>query len=171
MINVTNPAHPAIIDYIPLNEGIRGIYVENDVAYISAGSTMLRIVDVSDKENVQLLSKYGTSGSQGSFVIQNGICFFPQMNLGITLIDAQATANPKHILSAKDSFTGLCMDVWVNGSLVFLADAWDGLEVWELSVQKTHLIRNIVLITLSALTLSFSIVTLVIYRRKKRELK
>ncbi|MHA1219734.1 MAG: LVIVD repeat-containing protein [Candidatus Heimdallarchaeaceae archaeon] len=171
MIDVTNPANPVIIDYIPLNEGIHGIYVENNVAYISARATILRIFDVSNKEDVQLLSKYGNSGSQGSFVLQNGICYFPQMDLGITLIDVQDNTNLKSILTVKDSLTGLCMDVWVNDSLIFLADAWDGLEVWELSIQETHLIRNIVLITLSTLTLSISVVILVIYlRRKKKKL-
>jgi len=169
MIDVTNPANPVIIDYIPLNEGIHGIYVENNVAYISARATILRIFDVSNKEDVQLLSKYGNSGSQGSFVLQNGICYFPQMDLGITLIDVQDNTNLKSILTVKDSLTGLCMDVWVNDSLIFLADAWDGLEVWELSIQETHLIRNIVLITLSTLTLSISVIILVIYLRRNKK--
>lgn len=174
MINVSDPTNPTIISYIPLNDGIMGVQVEEDLVYLTAASSTLQIFDISNiYEPVKISDIYNEKWATGHFHIQNDIYYLAQWTNGSTLINIHDPSNPIEIISVKDSDTGLSRDLYFNNSLLFIADAWDGLEIWELSIKPINTTWKVVAI-LTSLTagLIVAIITIVIiFKKKRRNLK
>ena len=172
IINVSNPSAAETLDYIPLNEGIAGIHIDNKTAYLfSTSIPTMQIFDISDLEEIKKISECGTDGTNDRFSIENNLIVTSEYIDGVTLFDVSNKNNPKEIITFKDTGTGLSIDTEINNSLIFIADAWDGLEVW--SIKKTSISRvfEISLIIIIPIIILSAIITTIILVRKKKSIK
>ncbi|MBK5115132.1 MAG: hypothetical protein JJE41_16010 [Candidatus Heimdallarchaeota archaeon] len=170
IINVTDPRNPLIINYTSLNRYISGVVARDDLVYITSDYRTLEIYNVSDLSNPFKLSEYDNNGwSYGRFNLQNGICFVVQQ-FNLTLINITDSSHPHLLGFIEHPLSSLYVDLMIEDSLLYLACAWGGIEVWQLPInpQRFDWIKPLLFIALSFLGFSFVlIIALVIWRRKE----
>jgi hypothetical protein len=170
VVNVSDPINPSVIGYYPLNALVLSININNELLYVSTDYPQIVIFDITEIADLHKIGEF-KSNSRGSDIIQfyGNLLFMAQWLKGLTLIDTSDPHNPTEVISVKDSLNGICVDLSVNGSTIFLADAWDGLEIWELFVTPLKSIWKIAIITVSSLVGLFIITgTLVIIQKRKK---
>lgn len=168
MIDVSDPWNPHALTYIPLGLMVHGIQVQDDLVYLVCEFPMLLIIDVSNYTSPILMgSYYENNWASGSFQIKDDICYIVEW-FNLTLIDTHNVSSPLNLLFIPSPPDGLFKDVYIDASLIFLACAWGGVEVWQLPIILDWT-TSILYIALSLLGFSFVfIVTIVIWRKRKK---
>jgi hypothetical protein len=64
------------------------------------------------------------------------------------------------------------MDVFVKESLMFVACAWDGIEIWNLpnTIQPINLVLVVLYTILSVFAFSLFLIPIIIQRRRKKDI-
>ena len=68
VLNTKDPENPVVIGEIQTPSSILDITVSNNIAYIASGSYGLRIIDVSDPDNLSEIGSYDSASVDGIFV-------------------------------------------------------------------------------------------------------
>jgi hypothetical protein len=175
IINVLDPKNPSIIKYIPLNRGIIGIYVHRDLAYLTSNSRILEIFDVTDLTSPIKKGEFDDNkqgDSIGKFSIKDDI-YFVARRYSFSLLNISDPTNPTELITINRPFSAFYMDVFVEDFILFIASAWDGLELWELPYIP-HLLELFELIfytVLSLFSISMISIIIIIFRKKRISLR
>lgn len=87
-----------------------------------------------------------------------------------TLINVSDSSNPCKILSFEPPSMGFYEDVFVEGSIIFLASAWGGIEIWQMNTtQSISIIQYFLYAILSSFGFSIVTIMVVITIRKKKK--
>ncbi|NHJ48078.1 MAG: hypothetical protein FK733_09850 [Asgard group archaeon] len=172
IVNVSDPFNLITVGYYPVtNNHVLSITVQEELLYLSTQSPQLMIFDVSDLNIPILLSNFiGNFRGSDILLLHDGVMFMAHWIDGLTLLDVQDSLNPIEIMSVRDSLTGICVDLFLNKSNIFLADAWDGLEVWELVITPLFPMWKTTVILLSSIVVTFiaTYMTIIILKRRKK---
>lgn len=171
IIDILDPRNPSIINYVPLNRGIIGIQVQNDLAYLTSNSKILEIFDVTDLTSPTKKGEFDDNkqgDSIGRFCLKDDI-FFVARRHSFSLLNISNPINPTELITINRPLSALYMDVFIEDNILFVASAWDGLEIWELPYNP-HLLKIFELVFYTVLSIfSISVISIIIIiSRKKR---
>lgn len=170
IINVTDPWTPNALSYKPLNEAILGIQVQDQLAYLTARYPLLQIFNITDSANPEKVSELDTANgdSTGNFFIENGFYFAP-LRHNLTIVDIRNATNPSEIFYIEHSPSAFYMDAFIEDSLLYLACAWGGLEIWQLpTTNQPNIVLMIILYTI-VFCLGSSIIAITILTLNKKK--
>ncbi|MHA1881113.1 MAG: hypothetical protein ACTSYG_12035, partial [Candidatus Heimdallarchaeota archaeon] len=70
----------------------------------------------------------------GQEIVADGnYAYIAQYAGGLRVVDVTNPSEPKEVAAVRDHYRGLCFDVFVReDGTIFIADGWDGLEVYRL---------------------------------------
>ncbi len=98
-----------------------GVFVEDDVAYVTADPEGLAIIDISDPENPFILGRYDTPGVAKDVRVQNGVAYVADGANGLMIIGVNNPAVPN--LLARLELPGNAVDLSLRNNRAYVASA------------------------------------------------
>jgi len=131
IVDVSNPTFPTSTYIYSLPEGGYGVFIENNIAYVSAGRAGLVILDISNPYNPVLLSQLDTPGWAGKSYATTGYLFLADSEAGVHIINVKNPSNP-YIVKTIDT-PGIALATYVKDKILYIADDTNGLLIIDVS--------------------------------------
>jgi len=112
-------------------DGAWGVALDHGYAYVAAGESGLRIVEVADPGNLREVGFYDTPGWAEGIAVAGDFAFVGGHDAGLRVVDISDPANPSE--TGFYDTPGLALGVAVAGDYAFVADADAGLRVVNIS--------------------------------------
>lgn len=129
VLDVRNPATPAILGVLPLDGEPQALQVVGTTAYIAEGFSGLRIVDVSNAASPTGLGSFNTAGYAQDVRVAGNVAYVADGESGVQVLDV---SNPAAIQRLGGANTlGVAISLEVVGSTILLADGDRGLLVLD----------------------------------------
>lgn len=129
VLNISNPLIPQLIGRGEHSGGT--VHVQDNYAYLSVGYAGLRVIDISDIENQQLVAEYITGGWANDVSVADGYAYVTDPWLRVVDV-----SNPE-----ATQELGYCetrgYDIEVANHFAYLASGSDGLRVVDVSDSQT----------------------------------
>ncbi|MHA1127158.1 MAG: LVIVD repeat-containing protein [Candidatus Heimdallarchaeota archaeon] len=172
IIDVSDPSNPIIITYAPLNRGIMGIYTKDGFAYLTSSTRVLEIFNVTILTEPVKIGEYDENehgDSNGHFFLLGDIYFVARMQ-SFTLVNVSNPVAPQEVTTINRPLSAFYLDVFVANSLLFIASAWDGLEIWQLPINsQSKMIEILFYIIFSVYIFVFFFVIILVFNKNKKE--
>ncbi|WP_417375975.1 Calx-beta domain-containing protein [Gimesia maris] len=111
--------------------GAFGMQVVENIAYISDGNSGLRVLDVSDPDNISELGAFDTSGVALDVQVVGNIAYVADSSEGLRILDISDPANISE-LGAYAILTD-ARSVQIIGGTAYITDGPEGLRVLDIS--------------------------------------
>ncbi|WP_168433222.1 S8 family serine peptidase [Pontiella sulfatireligans] len=105
------------------------VALQGSYAYVADGAGGLRILDVSDPLNVQLMSSYASGGSARGVEVSGSYVYLSDISTGLHIIDVSNASQPV----LKGIYATTAYNAAVQGSYAYVATGETGLEVVSIS--------------------------------------
>ena len=128
---VVESFNPLPLSNITLPGTAYNVDVLGDYAYVAAGSEGLQVVDVSNRENPNLVASFDTAGNATDIKLVGNVAYIADGNAGVVLIDVTDPVNPS-LISTFDT-AGTAQDIQINLQTLFVADGVSGVEIIDVS--------------------------------------
>ncbi len=131
VLDVTNPLNPARIgEYSGLGY-CYGVAVSGTVAVVADYYSKLWLLDVSNPAAIVKLSEFSISGVHPYKVdISNNIAYVALLGGGVAIVDISDPSNP--VLKNRITMS-YARDAKISGNNLFVADGYNGLQVYNVS--------------------------------------
>ena len=108
-----------------------GIAFQNNYAFISEASNTIEIVDISDPQNIQYVTKI-TGYNTTNLLIDNNKLFIADNQYGLAIYDI-SNINTPQFLGKYIGHTGNASDVRVANNMAFIASGSKGLKILDIT--------------------------------------
>jgi hypothetical protein len=124
IFDVRNPADPVRIGGAGLPGITRSAAISGDYAFVATDTNLLHVVSIVDPVNpVRVATLDGGSGR--SIAVAGDYAYIADYNAGLHIVNISRPQSPFKV----GSYSSRSLDVAVQGSKVFVADAWSGFTV------------------------------------------
>jgi hypothetical protein len=128
VLDVSDPANPTMTGQGPVFPSIvEGVYVTGGYAYVAAGSSGLRVVDVSNPAAPVEVGFYDTPGHAEGVYAAGNYAYVADRSAGLRVVDVSNPAAPVEV--GFYGTPGYAHDVYVVGDYAYVADDWTGLRI------------------------------------------
>lgn len=136
VISIENPQSPRFIGYLSTTAPPRGVTIVDTIAYVAVGTGGILVVDISDPRDPQVLSSLDTPGFAAKVVVGSTdgtapLYAYVADGSSLQIVDVSNPLEPWIVGSASSE--SLSMDVAIVGTHAFVADAYAGLQVYDVS--------------------------------------
>jgi hypothetical protein len=146
LVNVSTPQEPTLLSWTTVGDAIMDIQILEHRAYLVMQYNYLAIIDVSTPTAPSKVSSLKNWWFQTqTLFVNNSKVFIAQYAAGLRVVDTSNPANPVEIAAIRDHYRGICYDVVVQGAYIFIADGWDGLEIYQL-VESAKLPKRVIIL-------------------------
>jgi len=156
-LNVSAKYSPVEVGHVSLPGNATDVILDGKYAYVACGNAGVAVVDISDPALPDVKSIYNTDGTASKLVLQGNTLFVADGLGGVCVLDV---VNPHHITYVtKNTFASYVWDVDLFGGILvvastdgihtlqisagdgiadfsqsYYANAWDGLQAWDVRV-------------------------------------
>jgi hypothetical protein len=117
-VNISDPANPIIADTLVITRSFRHIFLDGEYAYLTGFSTGLNIVNISNPDDLILISEYRySSGTVHCSYIRGNIAYLTDCE-NFIIVDIADKANP--ITIAHNSQPQEPYGIWVEDNYAYL---------------------------------------------------
>lgn len=134
VVDITDPASPAILGHWDSPGSAEGIAVVGDHAYLADGPFGVRVVDVSDPARPVPAGSAFDMSFAFDIVVQGEHAFVAAAGAGLLVADVSDPHHPREVAGLDTP--GFARDVIVAGSIVYLADAWGGIRTFDIAAPE-----------------------------------
>ncbi|MCL5074244.1 MAG: hypothetical protein M1136_01130 [Chloroflexi bacterium] len=97
VLDVSDPARPAVVgESAPLPGVVQGVAMAGNYAYVAAGSSGLRIIDVSNATSPREVGYYVTAGDARGVVLAGDRAYVANVD-GLRIIDVSNATSPREV--------------------------------------------------------------------------
>jgi hypothetical protein len=172
IVDISNITQPFLVSYVALGDGVISLFVEEGVAYVSSYYIPMFLYNVTDPSLPKRSSVYINNWLIPLKIwVNNSRAFIAQYAHGLVAVDVRNSSQPQELATIRDHYSGLCYDVFVKGDYIFIADGWDGLEIYcliEMDSPQNELLPVIVY-TIIGGGLFITVITTVILEEKEKK--
>ena len=172
LIDMSDPINPVYLHHHIVSEMVKSLYVEDNILYLSTQYTALFIFDITNREEPERIGYLYTGWwfNGENLVIKDGLAFLAREANGLLVIDVHKPSNPKLLLTYRDWYAGISYDVCVTDDYIFLADGWDGLEIYQLV--KTPITKTTIILLATFIPSGILLVTgvFLLYQKKRKQI-
>ncbi|MBY8993493.1 MAG: hypothetical protein KGD59_03015 [Candidatus Heimdallarchaeota archaeon] len=137
IVDISNPQQPVLLSQKKVGDVIDDIYVKEGRAYLTGLYDPLIILDVSDPTAPEKLGVFDNRWFYGQGVaVEGSFAYLAQYVGGLRVVDVSNPKKPFEVAAVRDHYRGVCLDVYVREGYIFIADGWDGLEIYQLVPPK-----------------------------------
>jgi serine/threonine protein kinase len=126
------------------------IFIDNDLAYIAQGSDGLYIIDVSDLQNISIVSNFNTEGDAWKIFIKDNFVYVLNrmwskdryIRVDLQIIDMNNPKNPYSMSNLE--LPGFATDIFVEDDFIYVANQHDyiGLQIIDIQDKENPCIIN-----------------------------
>ncbi len=132
-INVSNPQVPVTTSFlaaIPSATGTAYIpFYSDGKVYVAYGTAGLRIIDVTNPSNVNLLGTADLGGDSRAVVVSGNYAYVAARDSGVYVVDV---TNPSSPIKIKTLQTPRARGISINGSMVYVAASDSGMGMIDI---------------------------------------
>jgi hypothetical protein len=137
-LDVSDPAQPVEIGFLPTGGAIVDVELAGSTAYLADFSNGLRIVNISDPAHPQVLGNLATPAPPDDVAIQGNYAYVACWTGGLRVVDISDPAHPQDVwFYAQPGVSGLAKGVAVDGNYAYVLntdiDAHDS-GVWVFDI-------------------------------------
>ena len=121
---------PRKINYLPVDR-VFDIYPLGDMAYVTAGTSGMYIIDATDPADPQELGHFDSPGFASEVTVSGTIAYLADGSSGVSILSVADPANPLPVGSYNTP--GTALDVALIGHKLYIADGSSGLQVLDVS--------------------------------------
>ncbi len=107
------------------------VQVEDNLAFVADVTEGVKIIDISDPSNPELIGQYQDGGFPFDLFIEGNLVYFADHGGGLKILDITDPSNPTLIGQYTDG--DWSRDIEVIGDLAYVADWEDGVEILNIS--------------------------------------
>lgn len=133
---------PTALSYITIPGYANNVDVNNNYAYVAAGSAGLQIVDVSNPNSPHITGSRDTPGTAIDVRVAGNLAYIADGGTGLQIMDISNPASPV-IIGSIDT-PGIAQDIVVSGTRAFVADGSSGLSIIDISTPSVPAILGAV---------------------------
>ncbi len=128
ILDVSNPSSPISRGSLSLGGEVRGLFVQDTIAYVAAGTAGLIVVNVADVYSPDSIGHYPTGYRTRSVVVVDTLAYFADDFFGgLQIVNVVDPTEPLFV--GKFDTPSSCWGVAVDDTLAYLADDWSGFHV------------------------------------------
>jgi len=131
VIDVSDPAAPALTGTCALAGSAFGVAAAGDLAYVAVQAAGLQIVDISDPASPTVAGGYDTAGSAYAVLHAGDLVYVADGFSGLAIVDVSNPASPS-LVGACDT-PGKAYGVALHGSYALVADSESGMQVIDVT--------------------------------------
>ena len=139
--DISVPFYPVALSwtYFGTWNYISDFFVRGNLIYVTTRNNLIAILDASNKNDPKFMSILNNHWAFGQEIVADGnYAYIAQYAGGLRVVDVTNPSEPKEVAAVRDHYRGLCFDVFVReDGTIFIADGWDGLEVYRLVEEKS----------------------------------
>ena len=174
IVDTSIPANPVALSWVYFSAGLTDIFVQGKFAYVTTWFDTLYVLDITDKRNPVKTAQFNNNwGWTEALCVKGPYAYIAQIYGGLRVIDITNPHDPVTIAAVIDDYRGFCNDVLYHDGLIFIADGWNGLEIYQLVTPNN--VAKILYSTAFLLPTSGFVLVLILIERKshikKRDLK
>jgi len=122
IVNVSDPAHPALAGSCDTPGTAQDVAVSGSFAYMADGDGGLRVINVADSAHPALVSSYVVSNTAYSVVVSGTYAYMAYGYSGLHIVNVSDPAHPAPVGSVPDPQYGYATDVALDGSRAYVTD-------------------------------------------------
>ncbi len=127
LVNVVNPASPALLGKFDITGRAAGVFVRDNQAYIADQYSGLLILNVADPSAPAKTGAYGAPGGAASVHLSGNTAYVANLDSGLRLIQVANAADPAEIGSLDTA--GFAYGAFAVGNTAYVADGNSGLQL------------------------------------------
>ena len=131
VMDISDKTKPVKIGEIMLNNHIHWLTVSGSHAYIANDTSGLRIIDVSDINNIQEVGYYDTPGCSRGIFVSGTHAYMADQEAGLRIIDISTPSSPQEV-GFYDT-PGWSFSVFVSGGYAYVGDLDSGLRIIDVT--------------------------------------
>lgn len=126
---------------VPMS-GVGDVWIAGNFVYVagrSTGANGVYIVDATDISNPRIATILGSTGFVQDVKVFNNILYYTKEPGGVVVVDVSNPYSPVTLTTISDTFVNDPHNVWVSGSLLFVAETGTTkkVEVYDISTPST----------------------------------
>lgn len=133
-VNVSEPNTPVISGTLNALQPAPGIayspFYSNDKVFVAYGTAGMRIIDVSNPSNPNLISTINLGGDCRDVVVSGNFAFVAARDSGVYVVDVSDAANPVKVKTIK---TPRARGISISGTKLFVAASDSGMGFIDIS--------------------------------------
>ena len=145
VLNITSVTNPTPVTiYQPDNNLTASVVVQNDLAYVTVATDdlpQLRILDLSDEQNIYQTGSVDFNGIAGRIIVENNIAYLRSYFTGATFVDVLNPANP--YLIGNISSSSKTSSILKDGDYFYMGES-DQVEIVDITDLTSPVVLNTV---------------------------
>ncbi|WDE13108.1 Ig-like domain-containing protein [Thalassomonas haliotis] len=101
--------------------------IQGDLAYVASGGSGLQVLDVSNRENPQIIGALDTQGTSIDVKVSGNFAYLADGAFGLQVVDISTPDTP--LLRSTLDTAGIAQDLAIQDDFVFIADGSAGIEI------------------------------------------
>lgn len=134
LVDASDPGNLRLISQLPKNSGGEAIRFINPTTVITSADPGIWIVDVSDPKNPRKISELKITGSVMDIFLDGTSAYLCNLGDGIQVVDLSDLHHP--VLTDSFVTIGLAYDCFVKDGLVYVADSFAGMTIYQKGERK-----------------------------------
>ncbi len=168
-INYATPVNPVALSWLYFPSRVNAIYVRGDVIFLCNDWSELRMIDAKNKSAPLKIARLSNGwGFAQALTVEDNYAYIAQYAGGLRVVDITNPSELTEVAAVRDHYRGLCYDVVYHEGLIFIADGWDGLEIYRLNNHEPKE-PSLYVVVFIPITTSFFVVTILLIRENRRK--
>ncbi|MCF2143157.1 MAG: hypothetical protein K9W42_05605 [Candidatus Heimdallarchaeota archaeon] len=168
-INYATPVNPVALSWLYFPSRVNAIYVRGDVIFLCNDWSELRMIDAKNKSAPLKIARLSNGwGFAQALTVEGNYAYIAQYAGGLRVVDITNPSELTEVAAVRDHYRGLCYDVVYHEGLIFIADGWDGLEIYRLNNHEPKE-PSLYVVVFIPITTSFFVVTILLIRENRRK--
>ncbi len=134
ILNISDPNSITEISSFPLYRGHK-FWIKDDIAYITDEILGLKLLNISDPTDPNLLSQFNDGGTSGDVVLVDNLAYVADVDDGLEIIDVSNVTNPTEIATYDEE--GGVSTVLIHDNIlytiIFRVDGRSWLNIMDIS--------------------------------------
>ncbi len=140
IINIADPAQPALVGQYDTIGFAEGILVDQDHAFVADGPGGMSILNIGNPANPTLVSETFSKNYIYDIVLDQSHAYLASAGAGLLVADVSDRTNPVELGNYDTS--GYAYGLTMIGSTLYIADGWEGLQVLDVSDPGNPEVKN-----------------------------
>ncbi|MHA1346616.1 MAG: LVIVD repeat-containing protein [Candidatus Heimdallarchaeaceae archaeon] len=140
ILDISNPEEPVMLSQIELANGSKGVYVENNFAYIAADYAGLVIADVSNPNEPIIINQYQINGDFAyKVIVDESFLYVNFLVNGVQIFEISDPSSPILVGEQSDGY-GFGRDMKIYKDTLFFCTPREGLSIIDISDKSNPVI-------------------------------
>lgn len=132
IVNISIPTNPVQLSTSFGAGDVYDVAIHKNRLYVNTDDYMLRMYDIANPAEPTYIASYNDGHRFASHLeVDEEVVIVARQGFGAILMKMNNPKKPQVVGRVKDNYAGAVFDVVIREEYLYIADGWDGLEIWK----------------------------------------